>query len=197
MQTVPVCIGEAEAGDLKDVAKLFQREAEFHEALAGYYEIEAEYDWEAFLAATLVRKNRRIFVAKQGDRLIGFVFVRLGGRPAPRRAAVSWKRPLVAGVALLRRILRRGRKPGPPFPPLKPVTWGVIEDCWVVENVRRQGVGQALVAAAMGWVRQQGIQRIEAGILAQNSPSVKMFEKLGFRTFRLLLSAEHDERANG
>jgi len=58
---------------------------------------------------------------------------------------------------------------------------GEVSDVWVEPEVRRLGVGDALVQAGLEWMRQQGVHSVEVQVLSQNEGSLKFFESLGFQ----------------
>ncbi|HVO43677.1 MAG TPA: GNAT family N-acetyltransferase [Aggregatilineales bacterium] len=57
-----------------------------------------------------------------------------------------------------------------------------ISSVYVEPDFRRQGIGQALMQAALAWARQRGIEEIELDVLARN-PAKRLYEKLGFEVF--------------
>lgn len=63
--------------------------------------------------------------------------------------------------------------------------WLAAEDCWledlfVREEVRRAGVGEALVRAAVERARARGCRRIELDVAADNAAARALYERLGF-----------------
>ena len=56
-----------------------------------------------------------------------------------------------------------------------------------------QGIGAALVTAAMAWLHQHNISRIELGVLANNADAVMFWTKQGFQTFRLVMHKQMTE----
>jgi GNAT superfamily N-acetyltransferase len=54
-----------------------------------------------------------------------------------------------------------------------------IEDLFVVEEARREGVGRALVAACAGVARERGWPRIDLAVLDWN-PAREFYARLGF-----------------
>ena len=55
-----------------------------------------------------------------------------------------------------------------------------LEGWWVDDDVRRQGVGAALVAAGVAWARERGYREIASDALLDNVVSHRAHEALGF-----------------
>jgi aminoglycoside 6'-N-acetyltransferase I len=55
-----------------------------------------------------------------------------------------------------------------------------LEGWWVDADVRRQGVGAALVAAAVAWARSRGHRELASDALLENTVSHRAHEALGF-----------------
>ena len=55
-----------------------------------------------------------------------------------------------------------------------------VESWWVDEDVRRQGVGAALMAAAQRWARERGHIEIASDTRLENTRSQKVHRALGF-----------------
>ncbi len=68
-------------------------------------------------------------------------------------------------------------------PVFKANTCGVIGEICVAPAARRQGVGKALVAAALEWFREEGLPLAELGYATDNPMSVPFWEGLGFRPY--------------
>jgi ribosomal protein S18 acetylase RimI-like enzyme len=63
--------------------------------------------------------------------------------------------------------------------------WTASEDCWledlfVDESQRRGGLGEALVAAAIGRARARGCGRIELDVSESNRAAWALYERMGF-----------------
>lgn len=56
-----------------------------------------------------------------------------------------------------------------------------IEGWWVDADVRRTGVGSALVRAAERWALDRGYSEMGSDVLLDNEPSQRGHERLGFR----------------
>jgi aminoglycoside 6'-N-acetyltransferase I len=63
--------------------------------------------------------------------------------------------------------------------PSRPV--GYVEGWYVVEQCRRCGVGEKLLAAAEAWARQQGCFEMASDTWLHNELSLRVHESLGFR----------------
>jgi ribosomal protein S18 acetylase RimI-like enzyme len=58
------------------------------------------------------------------------------------------------------------------------VTW--VTDLAVGANMRRRGVGSALLAAAQTWAGERGMRRLMLEMQAKNLPAIRMAQKHGF-----------------
>ncbi len=58
-----------------------------------------------------------------------------------------------------------------------------IADLLVEPSARRRGLGRALAAAAAGWARQQGVERIEVRVVAGNVEGQAFWRALGYADF--------------
>lgn len=53
-------------------------------------------------------------------------------------------------------------------------------DLVVSDNVRKQGIGSALLMAARDWARQRGVKRMVLEVQAKNHAAIQLARKLGF-----------------
>jgi ribosomal protein S18 acetylase RimI-like enzyme len=68
----------------------------------------------------------------------------------------------------------------------------LIEELVVDREARRQGVGRALIEAAIDWARAQGCSEIGLGTETYNLSAQAFYRKLGFDSVSLLLEYEMD-----
>jgi len=54
-----------------------------------------------------------------------------------------------------------------------------LEDIFVAEDFRRNGLGEAMVKIVARLAKQRGFERIDFQVLEWNTPAVKFYEKLG------------------
>ncbi len=54
-----------------------------------------------------------------------------------------------------------------------------LEDIFIAEDFRRNGLGEAMVRIIAKLAQQRGFERIDFQVLEWNSPAVKFYEKLG------------------
>jgi GNAT superfamily N-acetyltransferase len=54
-----------------------------------------------------------------------------------------------------------------------------LEDIFVAEDFRRNGLGEAMIKIIAKLARQRGFERIDFQVLEWNDPAVKFYEKLG------------------
>jgi RimJ/RimL family protein N-acetyltransferase len=65
----------------------------------------------------------------------------------------------------------------------------------VAADRRGQGVGTALVAAAIEWARAHGLPELTLGVFPHNAAAIALYRKFGFVEKRRLV--EHFQRRNG
>jgi GNAT superfamily N-acetyltransferase len=92
---------------------------------------------------------------------------------------------------------REGRIVGYVFAAIEPLSWkdlrdecGFIHDLLVVDDARRGGVGEALLNAAIDWLRDQKMPRVVLGTAAQNEHARRLFERRGFRATMIEMTLE-------
>lgn len=56
-----------------------------------------------------------------------------------------------------------------------------INELAVTASLRRRGIGRALFNAALDWIKERGITRVEVKMASSNSPACGFYEKMGFR----------------
>lgn len=57
---------------------------------------------------------------------------------------------------------------------------GSLDDLYVAPDVRRQGIGERLVRAALGRMKEEDVQRVRTSALASNGPAQRLYAKIGF-----------------
>jgi ribosomal protein S18 acetylase RimI-like enzyme len=50
----------------------------------------------------------------------------------------------------------------------------------VARDRRGQGIGTALMEAAIGWAREQGLHKLSLDVFAHNEAALALYRKLGF-----------------
>ncbi|MEJ2560700.1 MAG: GNAT family N-acetyltransferase [Anaerolineae bacterium] len=68
----------------------------------------------------------------------------------------------------------------------------LIEELVVDEGVRGQGVGRALIQAAIDWAKTQRCSEVEVSTEADNLKAQAFYRRLGFESVALLLEYELD-----
>ena len=170
-------IRKAANKDIPQLSKLIRKEIEYHQNLAGYYEVLPNFDWIAYTREKLNGQNELILVADSGENLAGFIDVRIVNFRPQNRLKFMLKRLMFK--ASKRRSL-----------PIKPARWGVIEECYIIPDYRRKLVGSQLVNRALEWFQANKISRIELSLVALNRAGEAFWKKLGFVVFRVSLSKE-------
>jgi GNAT superfamily N-acetyltransferase len=91
----------------------------------------------------------------------------------------------------------QGQIVGYTYAAIEPLSWkdlraecGFIHDILVSDTARRGGVGQALLNAAIDWLREQGMPRVVLGTAAQNEAAKRLFESRGFRATMIEMTLE-------
>ncbi len=170
-------IQKATKKDISQLSELFRQEIEFHQDLARYYELQSGFDWLNYAEKKFKRSNGLIFVAESCGNLVGFIDIRIHNYAANNRcrSALHW--------------IRYGLKKRTTLP-IKPLQWGVIEECFVVPSLRRRGIGSQLVYGALKWFQSKQINRIELSLIAKNKEGEAFWKKFGFEKFRISLTKE-------
>jgi GNAT superfamily N-acetyltransferase len=77
-----------------------------------------------------------------------------------------------------------------PNPAMAPVRGGRIIELAVTAASRRQGTGETLTKALLGWFRAQGVRRVFVGASVLNPVSNAFWKKMGFADFALTRSLD-------
>jgi len=92
---------------------------------------------------------------------------------------------------------RRDRIVGYVYAAIEPLSWkelrdecGFVHDLLVADVAQRQGVGEALLDAAIEWLREQGMPRVVLGTAAQNDTARRLFARRGFRPTMIEMTLE-------
>ena len=92
---------------------------------------------------------------------------------------------------------RGGRVVGYVYAAVEPLSWkelrgecGFIHDLLVTDAERRSGIGEALLDAAIAWLRERGMPRVVLGTAAQNETARRLFERRGFRATMIEMTLE-------
>ena len=73
-------------------------------------------------------------------------------------------------------------------------TAGFIHDILVTERHRRAGIAKALLAAALGWLRERGVRQVILGTAWENEGARRLFRSAGFRETMIEMSLEMDKK---
>ena len=166
--------------DVGVVARLFLAEATFHQQIDGYFELDPAFDWQSYVHGLLGRADRHVGVVECGGEPVAFLYARFNTTlAAPTVRRTRWQR-----------LLRRSPAARRTVTPLRPRAWGVIEQCWVEEAFRRQGLAGRLLEDALAWLRERGASRVELGVSAQNPAAQELWGSYGFERFRFSMSLD-------
>ena len=90
------------------------------------------------------------------------------------------------------------------FARIEPTSWrdlrgpcGFIHDVFVHERVRHQGVGRALVRAAITWVQSRGMFQVVLWSKSGNDTAQGLFAKLGFRQTMVEMTLDREASEPG
>jgi ribosomal protein S18 acetylase RimI-like enzyme len=170
-------IRETNKGDIEQLSELVRQNIEFHQSIACYWEIRPNFDWATYTQEKLESQNRLILIVETSQYLAGFIELRIIDYPLKRGRS-----------SILQRIYPRLAKRI--SSPVKPQRWGVIEECFVIPSLRKQGIGTQLVASASKWFKSRNIRRIEISMASQNTQAKVFWKSLGFKLYRLSLFKE-------
>ena len=168
-------IRPAVRGDLSAVYALFEQELAYQKALIKERDWISNRDWHEVINQKLTNPRERMWVAELNGNLVGYLMGCL--------SAASKSRPLRQWLQQLRFGERTTAEN-----PTQPTGW--IEDCFVLPEARRQGIGSALVRAALSWFKDNHVIRIELGIWMVNGQGQAFWEQQGFSPVRLKMAKD-------
>jgi ribosomal protein S18 acetylase RimI-like enzyme len=64
--------------------------------------------------------------------------------------------------------------------PFVPRSYGEVHDLYVLDDMRRQGVARALMAAAERWAQARGADSVELVVYEFNEAAQRLYEQLGY-----------------
>ena len=70
----------------------------------------------------------------------------------------------------------------PPLPILVPRRVAIVENLAVRSDLRRAGIGQALMDRVYRWARAQGAVEVELTVYEFNEPAIAFYTSLGYET---------------
>jgi ribosomal protein S18 acetylase RimI-like enzyme len=80
---------------------------------------------------------------------------------------------------------------------IEPLSWkdlrdqcGFVHDLVVGDGSRGSGIGDALLNAALEWLREQGMPRVVLGTAAKNDRARRLFQRRGFRPTMIEMTLE-------
>ena len=83
---------------------------------------------------------------------------------------------------------------------VEPLSWkelreeaGFIHDVFVDSGRRASGIGEALLDAAFGWMRERGVPRVILWTASNNESARRLFERRGFRSTMIEMTKELGE----
>jgi GNAT superfamily N-acetyltransferase len=92
---------------------------------------------------------------------------------------------------------RAGKVVGYVYAAIEPLSWkdlraecGYVHDLLVIDAVRGTGIADALLDAAMDWLRARGMPRVMLGTAAPNERARRLFERRGFRPTMIEMTLE-------
>jgi len=168
-------IRPAVRADRSAVYVLFEQELAYQKALIDGGDRIPNLDWQKVINRKFTNPRERMWVAELNGNLVGYLMgcVSAASKPRPLR---QWLQEMRFGQ----------RTTG--GNPTQPTGW--IEDCFVLQEARRQGIGSALVRAALAWFKESHVSRIELGIWMVNGHGQVFWERQGFTPVRLKMSKD-------
>lgn len=92
---------------------------------------------------------------------------------------------------------RDGAVAGYVYAGIEPRNWkelreeaGFIHDVLVEESARRLGIAEALIEAAVAWLREAGVPRVVLWTASPNDTARRLFRRLGFRDTMVEMTRE-------
>jgi GNAT superfamily N-acetyltransferase len=167
--------------DLPALHVLFEQELVYQKTLVDGKDWILNLDWQEVMNQKLTNPGEQMWVAELNEKLVGYVMVRLSSA-SKRRPLRQWLQEMSFGQ---RTIVEH---------PAQPTGW--IEDCFVLQEARRQGIGSALVLAALSWFKENHVRRIELGIWMVNGHGQAFWEQQGFSPVRLKMSKDLNDQTD-
>jgi GNAT superfamily N-acetyltransferase len=161
--------------DRSAVYVLFEQELAYQKALIDGKAWIPNLDWQEVINRKLTNPGERMWVAELNGNLVGYVMGCLSSA-SKRRPLRQW----LQEMSFLQRATGGNST--------QPTGW--IEDCFVLQEARRQGIGSALVRAALSWFKENHVRQIELGIWMVNGHGQAFWERQGFSPVRLKMSKD-------
>lgn len=73
-----------------------------------------------------------------------------------------------------------------------PEPYGFVSDLVVLPAYRDRGIGQRLLETAEAYARECGVAQLKIGVLRRNDGALRLYERLGFRQYRVELTKRLD-----
>ncbi len=80
---------------------------------------------------------------------------------------------------------------------IEPLSWkelrgpaGFIHDLLVSDEARGLGIGERLLDAAVGWLKERGVPRVMLWSAARNAGAQRLFERHGFKPTMVEMTRE-------
>ena len=161
--------------DRSAVYVLVEQELAYQKALIDGKDRIPNLDWQEVINRKLTNPGERMWVAELNGNLVGYVMGSLSSA-SKRDPLRQWFQKMGFGQRTT-----AGN-------PTQPTGW--IEDCFVLQAARRQGIGSALVRMALSWFEENHVRRIELGIWMVNGHGQAFWERQGFSPVRLKMSKD-------
>lgn len=73
-----------------------------------------------------------------------------------------------------------------------PEPYAFVSDLVVLPQYRNRGIGARLLEVADAYARECGMQQIKIGVLQRNGGALRLYERVGFRPYRIELTKRLD-----
>lgn len=94
-------------------------------------------------------------------------------------------------------VADRGGVIGYVYAGIEPLSWkelrgpaGFIHDLLVTDEARGLGIGERLLDAAVGWLKERGVPRVMLWSAARNAGAQRLFERHGFKPTMVEMTRE-------
>ncbi|MCP3956982.1 MAG: GNAT family N-acetyltransferase [bacterium] len=191
-------IREAGFADVEALAHLYREELSLHERLDERVVVRPGFDWVRYVSNTVASVDHFLLVSEvagpEGSRIVGLLAGTLKGLPAAGRPgpgpAERVRRKIRGVLARLARLTRRGATGGI----FVPIRRGFIQHCYVVEEMRGQGIATALARRALDLLAELGAERVDLQVMTRNDAALEFWKSLDFESLKVEMTRKLSER---
>jgi ribosomal protein S18 acetylase RimI-like enzyme len=137
--------------------------------------------WVQYVASKQQQGTLHLLLAEVANQVVGFVIYR--ATPHTPSGQHPW-------LYRLRSMVEEQRTAGEPATLALPTSAGFLQEVFVGKSYRRQGVGRALVQAAVVALTTMAVQTAQVSLDPNDEHAQHLFLQLGFRPHRVLVERE-------